>query len=186
MLAYWERFVSLFAKSPDESILTLSIQKHALTCLLCRYTTLGLKSVLRLPVHGIVIAMVYAWFTHYCVHIRMTWRTFLLNSYKLRILYALKEDKQGENSRHTHSLCETACRLWVHTQHTQRTPLVYTHTAPKTPTQTPGVESSPNHQKWACLLQKGIRLHTCDSVLDGDAKTIADGMRARDMLWDRL
>ena len=46
----------------------------------------------------------------------------------MRILYALKEDKQGENSRHTQSLCETACRLRVHTQHTQRTPLGYIHT----------------------------------------------------------
>ena len=110
--------VSCLLRDQREYITHNSIQKHALTCLLCRYYTLGLKSVLRLPVHGIVIAMVYAWFKHYCVHIRMTWRTFLLNSYKLRILYALKEDKQGENSRHTHSLCETACRLRVHTQHT--------------------------------------------------------------------
>ena len=135
-----------------------------MTCLLCRYTTLGLKSVLRLPVHGIVIAMVYAWFTHYCVHIRMTWRTFLLNSYKLRILYALKEDKQGENSRHTHSLCETACRLRVHTQHTQRTPLVYTHTAPKTPTRLQMWSHPPTiRSEHACYKKESVCTHATAS-----------------------
>jgi hypothetical protein len=63
--------------------------------------TLGLKSVLRLPISGIGLRTSRTTITYPYAHIRMTWRTFLLNSYKLRIVYALKRDKLGENSRHT-------------------------------------------------------------------------------------
>ena len=70
-------------------------------CLLCRYYTLGLKSVLRLPISGIGLGPSRRPFTHSYRAWRIHLRPFVLNSYKLRIVYALKRDKLGEISWHT-------------------------------------------------------------------------------------
>ena len=66
--------------------------------MLCRYNTLKIKSVLRLPVHGIVIEWSYAWVTHRVNRVRSRWRTVILNDFKLRIACPLKEDIYRQTS----------------------------------------------------------------------------------------
>ena len=92
----------------------ITIQKHALTCLLCRYTTLGLKSVLRLPVSGIVIRPSRRPLTHTYAPLRIVLRLNVLNTYILRIVYALKQTTEGEiraNTRETYRVRQLPLEL---------------------------------------------------------------------------
>ena len=99
-------------------------------CLLCRYYTLGLKSVLRLPISGIGLGPSRRPFTHSYRAWRIHLRPFVLNSYKLRIVYALKGSTEGEikdlrrgNNRTARSTIHTiAC---THPSETSRPPQIY-------------------------------------------------------------